>query len=952
MTELFLKLLNMSITASWLVLAVAVLRPVLRKAPKWLRVVMWSFVGVRLVFPFSVESILSLIPTAEPIPDEVITPTVSTPAVSVPVTDAPVLDPTPAVSAPVGGQQISGIIPEALPVTDTPPAPSLAEMAVNVAAVIWVIGVLAMAVYAIVSYVRIWRKVREASPLEGRVWQCDSIDSPFILGFIRPRIYLPTDIVGDDVKYVIAHERAHLRRGDHLWKPIGFALLSVYWFNPVIWVAYILLCRDIEFACDEKVIREMGREIKKPYSSALINCSAPKKLISACPLAFGETGVVARIKGVLHYKKPAVWVMAVSMVTCIALVLCFLTDPMSPKAQDNGGAGEPHTEQGGELTEPERDEAPTEGVSESAEESEPTEGAGESAEESEPTEGASESAEESEPAEGTSAPAAPYYEAENEPIAGVADPAEEAGSVAQMPVPDDSAGSPLYGVSEPAVSYSITVRDGKLTGEQISYTAFTSRDITPKDRHNTSGMSAVMQSVSDLEAYSDASSVGFISLDGRRYTVKELEDFAKYDEAYFEENVLIALFHTYPSGTLAGAHGIDSVVKDGGELCVNVHKAYESDFPKNMGFTADVAFVTTFVEISKAHLEGVDTFTYFNRREPSKVSSVGVTVTPEPTEPTEPELFTRVSEPDLEGIKTLGKAEYWEGTYSVAEGIADFKEQAVLIRNAAQFDAFAATEQAKMYGMEVGDYGKGFFAKGKVLVFIFKYYESKTYAKYQSVQSITVNGDNSLCVNLRCSADGDIAKIDAKQGYALTTIEMDSCDIIGIDTFNYYIDTYDGRPGGDFPEVVYETWDRTDAPQGQKLTAVDKGSVEAYYRENASLLMRKTNDVLVIHNAAQYSSYMAYLGYSDGAEAPAYDAEFFKENVLILIVKPLRAGSPYEFEGLYRDGRELCVSGRYSPADVPVDYGNTVPPYTVTMVEADREALEGVWYVSDYTDKT
>ncbi|MBQ9134220.1 MAG: hypothetical protein IJX64_06785 [Clostridia bacterium] len=317
MTAIFLKLLNMSITASWLVLAVVVLRLLLKKAPKAITCALWALVAIRLLCPFSIESMFSLIPSAEPVSPEIVyteKPTVNTPA------ESPVQTVTPNIAEPT--------LPTA-PIEPTVPAVSTdpVEIALTVASAVWILGIVCMTVYALVSYLRLRKKVAEAVEIEQNVYLCDHVDTPFILGIFRPRIYLPSAIGETDMRYVLAHERAHLRRRDHWWKPLGFALLTVYWFNPVLWVAYVLLCRDIELACDERVIRDMGVEDKKAYTSALLNCSIPRKMIAACPLAFGEVGVKARIKSVLHYKKPAFWIILVAVIATIAVAVGFLTDP-------------------------------------------------------------------------------------------------------------------------------------------------------------------------------------------------------------------------------------------------------------------------------------------------------------------------------------------------------------------------------------------------------------------------------------------------------------------------------------------------------------------------------------------------------------------------------------------------------------------------------------------------
>ncbi len=315
MDAVFIKLLNMSITASWLILAVVLLRFLLKKASKRVMGVLWGFVAIRLIFPFSLESVFSLVPSAEPIPQDI------------------AMAETPAIQSgfPIFNQIVNPILSESL-------SPSAGDsvnpmqVVISVASVIWILGVFAMLLYALVSYIRIHRKVRESVPLENNIWICDHISTPFILGMIRPRIYLPSSMNEADMAFVVSHEKAHLKRKDHIWKPLGFLLLSVYWFNPILWAAYILLCRDIELACDEQVIRQLGAEMKKPYSDALINCSAPRRMVAACPLAFGETGVKERVKGVLHYKKPAFWMIVAAAAACIVTAVCLLTNPMPTPA--------------------------------------------------------------------------------------------------------------------------------------------------------------------------------------------------------------------------------------------------------------------------------------------------------------------------------------------------------------------------------------------------------------------------------------------------------------------------------------------------------------------------------------------------------------------------------------------------------------------------------------------
>lgn len=316
METVFLKILNMSITAGWLVLAVLLMRLLLRKAPRFLTVIMWALVGIRLVLPFSFESVLSLIPSAETVPPEIL------------------MDRSPELHTGIDAlnSAVNPIISQSFAPEPAASANPL-QILTAFAGWIWIIGMVCMALYTLISYLRIWHRVREAVPMQGKVYLCDRIDTPFILGILRPRIYLPPAMNDQDIPYVLAHEQAHLQRRDHLWKPLGFLLLTIHWFNPLLWVAYILLCRDIETACDEKVLKTMGEEIKKPYSLALINCSIPRKMVAACPLAFGEVSVKSRIKKVLNYKKPAFWLLIAAVVVCIVLSVCFLTNPSTVNEQ-------------------------------------------------------------------------------------------------------------------------------------------------------------------------------------------------------------------------------------------------------------------------------------------------------------------------------------------------------------------------------------------------------------------------------------------------------------------------------------------------------------------------------------------------------------------------------------------------------------------------------------------
>lgn len=322
MAAVFLKILNMSITGIWIAFAVIILRLFLKKAPRALTVVLWGLVGIRLCCPFSFESILSLIPSVETVPPDIM------------YTDTPVI------------QSGVTILDSAVnPIISNSLTPNMGgsvnpiQVITYIASIIWITGIALMLIYTLISYIRIQRKVREAAFIKDNVWVCDNIDTPFIFGMICPKIYLPSTMNVQDMEYVIAHEKAHLRRRDHWWKPFGFLLLTIHWFNPVLWIAYVLLCKDIEIACDEKVIKEKGMESKRAYSEALINCSVSRRTITACPLTFGEVSVKERVKGVLNYKKPAFWIIIVGIIALVITALCLLTNPVRAKnaAYENAG---------------------------------------------------------------------------------------------------------------------------------------------------------------------------------------------------------------------------------------------------------------------------------------------------------------------------------------------------------------------------------------------------------------------------------------------------------------------------------------------------------------------------------------------------------------------------------------------------------------------------------------
>lgn len=314
MDDVFLKLVNLSISASWLILAVLVLRVVLKKAPKWVMPLLWGVVALRLVCLFSIESALSLIPSAETIPSEIVTET----------------------REPVLYEQAT------LDIVTNPTLPSAAEVHVgvsrqqaqvdfNIYSVLWLAGMAALLVHALVSAGKLKRKLATAILLRDNIYESEFVDSPFVFGVVKPNIYLPMHMDEGTAAYVIAHEHAHLARRDHWWKVLGYLVLALHWFNPLVWVAYILFCRDIELACDEKVVKGLDGAARADYSQALLSCAAPKRAVAACPLAFGEGNIKTRVKSALHYKKPAFWVAAAAVLAVVIVAVCFLTNPRSER---------------------------------------------------------------------------------------------------------------------------------------------------------------------------------------------------------------------------------------------------------------------------------------------------------------------------------------------------------------------------------------------------------------------------------------------------------------------------------------------------------------------------------------------------------------------------------------------------------------------------------------------
>ncbi len=348
MRDIFWEVLSRSITAGWLVLAVAALRLILKRAPRRVSVLLWGMVALRLLCPVSIESRFSLIPEGQIAPQWILTelgwnlPGIDSNAGAAMPPGNALGDASGNAAGKAEGAGLA-IMPGSEPAGTSAGALDsrfsadgfLLSDGWNIAdtlSAIWMLGMLSMCLYALLTYLRLRKLVSTAVVMRDNIFQSEAVDSPFVLGVVRPRIYIPFRIEGRNLVHVVMHEQVHILRRDYWWKPLGFVVLSVYWFHPLMWLAYILLCRDIELACDEQAIKELDDGQRADYSQALLDCSVSRRGLAVCPLAFGETGVKTRVKSVLGYRKPGFWILALAVAACIVVAVCFLTDP----ARDSG----------------------------------------------------------------------------------------------------------------------------------------------------------------------------------------------------------------------------------------------------------------------------------------------------------------------------------------------------------------------------------------------------------------------------------------------------------------------------------------------------------------------------------------------------------------------------------------------------------------------------------------
>jgi len=321
MGNLFISVLNMSITASYVILIVIIIRLLLKKAPKVISYALWSVVGFRLLIPFSFKSVFSLMPRKTnpvPISNEIIYQQ--------------------SLQIDNGIRVFGSLANEPLRVANTGAGISLLQIFIEFGAYIWMLGMIILLVYSFVSILVLRRQLKAARLIEKNIFEATGLQTPFVLGLIRPKIYLPVGLKDDERDYILLHEQIHIRRKDHIIKMLSFFVLCIHWFNPLVWVAYLIMSIDMELSCDERVLKEMNEEIKKPYANLLLSLATGRRILSGSPIAFGEGNVKRRIINVLNYKKPAFWVTLVSVLLAVAIGVGLLANPYDKKFNENSNS--------------------------------------------------------------------------------------------------------------------------------------------------------------------------------------------------------------------------------------------------------------------------------------------------------------------------------------------------------------------------------------------------------------------------------------------------------------------------------------------------------------------------------------------------------------------------------------------------------------------------------------
>lgn len=312
MNGLFIEVLNNGLIASILIFAVIIARFAMKKAPKWMTCALWGFVAIKLIFPFHIESVLSLIPSATPIPSDIEYQTIPKIESGIPAINEVI---NPILKSNFTAEPVNSVNPM--------------QILISIFTVIWIMGIIFLGMYSLFSYFLLRKKIATSKKISDRIYLSDEIAGPFILGVIRPCIYLPSGLKENSISCVLEHEKAHLQRWDHIWKPLAYVILCIYWFQPLCWISYLLFCKDIELACDEKVTKHKDKEWKAAYCQALLDCNTKKRIIAVCPIAFGELSVKDRVTSILHYKKPSFWAIVIAIFLAIIIAFCFMTNPIS-----------------------------------------------------------------------------------------------------------------------------------------------------------------------------------------------------------------------------------------------------------------------------------------------------------------------------------------------------------------------------------------------------------------------------------------------------------------------------------------------------------------------------------------------------------------------------------------------------------------------------------------------
>jgi beta-lactamase regulating signal transducer with metallopeptidase domain len=310
MSELFLSVLNMSLTASYVILFVILVRLLLKKAPKVISYVLWGVVAFRLIIPFSFESMFSLLPrntNTVPIPHDI------------------TYQQSPQINS--GIEVVDSFVSESLPAPAIGASVNPLQIYIEIGSYIWILGIMVLLIYSLVSILILKKQLKSVQLIEQNIYEAENLKTPFVLGLIRPKIYLPTELSIEERNYILLHEQTHIHRKDHIIKILAFLILSIHWFNPLVWIAFILMSRDMELSCDERVLKEMDKDIKKPYANSLLLLATGRYILNGSPLAFGEGNVKGRIKNVLNYKRPRFWVLVFSIVVVTAVGIGLMANP-------------------------------------------------------------------------------------------------------------------------------------------------------------------------------------------------------------------------------------------------------------------------------------------------------------------------------------------------------------------------------------------------------------------------------------------------------------------------------------------------------------------------------------------------------------------------------------------------------------------------------------------------